>query len=82
MAVVGQIVLPTVRGVRVPATAFTDDNHNRVLAVARDGTVRTVAVREIAEDNTSAVVSGLGAGTRVIRDGQTSVGDGQKVAIR
>jgi multidrug efflux pump subunit AcrA (membrane-fusion protein) len=82
MAVTGQITLPVVSGVRVPATAFTDDNHTQVLAVSDDGTVRTVKVREVAEDNTSAVVSGLAAGTRVIRDGQTSIGDGQKVAIR
>ena len=82
MAVVGRIELPPVNGVRVPATAFTDDNHTQVLAVTPDGTVRTVKVREIAEDSATAVVSGLASGTRVIRDGQTSVGDGQKVAIR
>jgi multidrug efflux pump subunit AcrA (membrane-fusion protein) len=82
MAVVGRIALPPVQGVRVPATAFTDDNHTQVLAVGEDGTVRTVKVREVAEDNTNAVIAGLSAGTRVIRDGQTSVGDGQKVAIR
>jgi flagellar biosynthesis/type III secretory pathway ATPase len=44
--------------------------------------VRTAAVREIADDNRSSVVTGIPTGTRVIRDGQTSVGDGQKVAIR
>ena len=82
MAVAGQISLAPVRGVRVPATAFTDDNHTQLLAVTGDGTVRAVKVREVAEDNSSAVVSGISAGTRVIRDGQTSIGDGQKVAIR
>ena len=62
--------------------AFTDDNHTQLLAVTGDGTVRAIKVREVAEDNSSAVVSGISAGTRVIRDGQTSIGDGQKVAIR
>jgi multidrug efflux pump subunit AcrA (membrane-fusion protein) len=82
MAVIGHLELPVARGVLVPATAFTDDNHTQLLTVAQDGTVHTVAVREIADDNTHSVVSGIPAGTRVIRDGQTSVGDGQKVAIR
>ena len=82
MAVIGHLELPVARGVLVPATAFTDDNHTQLLTVAQDGTVHTAAVREIADDNTHSVVSGIPAGTRVIRDGQTSVGDGQKVAIR
>jgi multidrug efflux pump subunit AcrA (membrane-fusion protein) len=82
MAVAGSISLPPVSGVRVPVTAFTDDNHTQILSVEPDGTVKTVKVTEIAEDTTSAVVKGVEAGTRVIDDGQTSVGDGQKVAIR
>jgi len=82
MAVVGHIELPAVRGVLVPSTAFTDDNHTQLLTVSSDGIVRTAAVREIADDNARSVVSGISAGTRVIRDGQTSVGDGQKVAVR
>jgi hypothetical protein len=82
MAVAGNIRLPAVSGVRVPVTAFTDDNHTQILSVEPDGTVKTVKVTEIAEDTTSAVVTGVQAGTRVIDDGQTSVGDGQKVAIR
>jgi multidrug efflux pump subunit AcrA (membrane-fusion protein) len=82
MAVTGQIALPVVRGVMVPSTAFTDDNHTQILTVSSDGTVRTVKVTEVADNNASSVVTGVSAGTRVIRDGQTSVGDGQKVAIR
>ena len=82
MAVVGHIELPVVRGVLVPSTAFTDDNHTQLLMVSSEGIVRTAAVREIADDNTRSVVSGIPAGTRVIRDGQTSVGDGEKVAVR
>jgi RND family efflux transporter MFP subunit len=82
MAVVGNIALPPVTGVRVPATAFTDDNHTQVMAVTSDGVVRTVKVREIADDGATAVVTGVRSGTRIVTDGQTSVGDGQKVAIR
>ena len=44
MAVVGHIELPPVRGVLVPSTAFTDDNHTQVLTVSSDGTVHTAAV--------------------------------------
>jgi hypothetical protein len=82
MAVVGHIDLPVARGVLVPTTAFTDDNHTQLLTVSAEGVVRTAGVREIADDNRSSVVTGIAPGTRVIRDGQTSVGDGQKVAIR
>lgn len=82
MSVIGHIDLPIAKGVLVPTTAFTDDNHTKLLSVSSDGTVRTVPVTELAADTSRSVVAGLPAGTRVIRDGQTSVGDGQKVAVR
>jgi len=82
MAVVGHVALPAVRGVLVPTTAFTDDNHTQILTVTSDGIVRTAGVKELADDSAHSVVTGISAGTRVIRDGQSSVGDGQKVAIR
>ena len=51
--------------------------------MGEDGTVRTVKVREIAEDNSSAVVSGLTLGhAGDSSTGRPSVGDGQKVAVR
>ena len=69
------------RGVRVPVTSFTDDNHDALMTVA-SGTVRTVKVAEVGDDGTTAIVTGVQSGARVITDGQTSVGDGEKVAVR
>ena len=82
MAVLGDVNLPSVRGIRVPITAFVDDTHGSVMVVGRDATVRTAQVTQLADDGKNAVVSGLTPGERVISDGQTSVGNGQKVAIR
>jgi multidrug efflux pump subunit AcrA (membrane-fusion protein) len=82
MAVLGNVALPTVRGISVPVTAFVDDTHGSVMIVGAGAIVRTAKVTQLAQDGKNAVVSGLGAGARVISDGQTSVGNGQKVAIR
>jgi multidrug efflux pump subunit AcrA (membrane-fusion protein) len=82
MAVLGSVMLPPVRGISIPNTAFTDDVHGAVLIVDGNETVRTAAVTETADDGKNAIVAGLAAGTRVISDGQASVGNGQKVAIR
>ena len=82
MAVLGNVDLPPVRGVRVPLTAFTDDTHDALMVVDANGTVRTANVTMLADDGKTAVVQGVAAGSRVIADGQTSVGDGQKVAVR
>ncbi|MBV8197022.1 MAG: hypothetical protein JO263_02715 [Candidatus Eremiobacteraeota bacterium] len=70
------------RGVRVPATAFTDDNHDAVMTVRSDDSVKTVKVAELGSDGTTSVVDGLASGTRVVTNGQTSVGDGEKVSFR
>ncbi len=82
MAVVGVIALPALRGIMVPVTAFTDDTHTSVMTVDEDGTVETAKVVETGEGRKMAVVRGLEPGTRVIADGQSGVGDGEKVAIR
>lgn len=81
MAVTGAVRLPAVRGIRIPSTAFTDDNRDTIMLV-RDGAVKTVPVSEIADDGSTSVVTGLSPGVRVVSDGQASVGDGEKVAIR
>jgi HlyD family secretion protein len=81
MAVTGSVRLPGVHGILVPSTAFTDDNHN-ALMVVRNGTVQTVPVAEVADDGTTSIVTGVNPGERVVSDGQTSVGDGEKVAVR
>ncbi|HMD02913.1 MAG TPA: efflux RND transporter periplasmic adaptor subunit [Candidatus Baltobacteraceae bacterium] len=80
VGVSANVALSPMRGVRVPTTAFTDDNHDSILAVDSSSTVHTVRVTEVANDGTHAIVTGLPAGSRVIADGQISVGSGEKVA--
>ncbi len=82
MAVNGSVELPPARGVMVPTTAFTDDNHDAVQTVQSDDTTKTIAVTEVAGDGTRSVVTGLSAGTRVVSNGQSSVGDGEKVSYK
>jgi HlyD family secretion protein len=82
MGVAANVNLPRKNGVRIPQTAFTDDNHDTILTVDPQSTVRVVKVIELADDGKQAIVSGLPAGTRVLSDGQTSLGSGEKVAIR
>jgi HlyD family secretion protein len=82
MAVEGKVSLPAVNGVRVPLTAFTDDNHDAIQIVQSDSTVKTVAVKEIASDGINAVISGVASGTRVVSNGQSTIGDGQKVSYQ
>ncbi|MGA3038201.1 MAG: efflux RND transporter periplasmic adaptor subunit [Vulcanimicrobiaceae bacterium] len=82
MAVLGKVDLATVRGIRIPVTAFTSPNRDRVLSVDDQGLVHTLQVVELADDGANAVVRGLTAGTRIVTDGQSSVGDGEKVAFK
>ncbi len=82
MAVEGKLRLPAVRGVRIPQTAFTDDNHDALQIVQPDSTVRTVKVSERANDGTTSVVTGIASGTRIVANGQTSIGDGEKISYR
>jgi len=79
MAIVGTVPLPAVRGIVVPETAFTDDNHDAVMTVQSDDTLKTTKVTEIGSDATDSIVTGIVSGTRILQDGQQSVGDGQKV---
>jgi HlyD family secretion protein len=81
MAVQGQVSLPQVRGIRIPTTAFTDDNHATIDIVTANNTIKTIHVVEIANSGSTSVVSGVQSGTRVVSDGQTSVGDGEKVSV-
>ncbi len=67
---------------RVPATAFTDDNHDAIMTVQSGDSIKTVKVAELGSDGTTSVVNGITAGTRVVSDGQTSVGDGEKVSFQ
>lgn len=81
-AVQGSVELPVLRGVRVPETAFIDDNHDTLLTVGPDGTVKTAKVAEVGNDSVTSVITGIASGTRVVTNGQTSVGDGEKVSYR
>jgi HlyD family secretion protein len=82
MVVQGSIAALPVTGVRVPTTAFTDDNHDAVMTVQQDGSVKTVKVAEGGSDGTTSVVTGITAGTRIVSNGQISVGDGEKVSFQ
>ncbi len=82
MAVQGTIAVSPLRGVRIPETAFTDDNHDAVVTVLADDTVKTVKVAETGGDGTTSVVTGIAPGTRVVANGQASVGDGEKVSFQ
>lgn len=82
MVVQGDVATVPISGVRVPVTAFTDDNHDAVMAIAPDATVKTVKVTELATDGTTSVVTGVNVGARIVSDGQISLGDGEKVSYR
>jgi membrane fusion protein (multidrug efflux system) len=82
MVVAGTIAALPIRGVRVPLTAFTDDNRDAVMTVQSDGSVKTLKVAELGSDGTTSVVTGVVPGARIVSDGQTSVGDGEKVSYR
>jgi HlyD family secretion protein len=82
MVVQGTIATLPVRGVRVPVTAFTDDNHDAVMMVQSGDTIKTVKVAELGSDGTTSVVTGIDAGARVVSNGQMSLGDGEKVSYQ
>ncbi|MBV8149795.1 MAG: efflux RND transporter periplasmic adaptor subunit [Candidatus Eremiobacteraeota bacterium] len=82
MPVSASIALPALSGVRVPQTAFIDDNHDSLLTVSNDGVVKTAKVAEVGGDGTTSVVSGVDSGTRVVTNGQVSVGDGERVSFQ
>lgn len=82
MVVQGSVGAIAVHGVRIPATAFTDDNHDAIMTVQPDDSIKTVKVTELGSDGTSSVVDGISSGTRIVANGQTSVGDGEKISFR
>lgn len=82
MAVSGTVAKPSMRGIRVPVTAFVDDNHDSLLTVGANGIVKTVPVREVGNDGTTSVITGIAPGTRIVSNGQSSVGDGERVSYQ
>ncbi len=82
MVVQGSIAALPMRGIRVPVTAFTDDNHDALMVVGPDDTIKTVKVAEVGTDGATSVVSGINSGTRIVKNGQMSLGDGEKVSFQ
>ncbi len=82
MAVQATVALPALHGVRVPLTAFTDENHSQIMAVSPRDVVRVRQVTEIGDDGTTAVVTGVAPGTRIVTNGMASVGNGEKVSLQ
>ena len=82
MAVAATVNLPPISGIAIPETAFTDDTHTAVMTIDESDTVHTQTVGEVGNDGKKAVVTGLHSGTRVVSNGQSGVGEGQKVAVR
>lgn len=82
MPVTGNVDEPEVRGIVIPVSAFVDDTHQSVYVVS-DGVVHVQKVTEIKGDGTNAVVSGIVAGTVVVKDvGATTVGNGDRVQVQ
>jgi multidrug efflux pump subunit AcrA (membrane-fusion protein) len=80
MPVTAFVDQPAVHGVVIPMTAFIDDTRSTVYTVDRDGVVHQQAVAEVADDGTNAVVTGISAGTVLIKNvNNTTVGNGDKV---
>ncbi len=80
MPVTGTLSMPPVSGVEIPMTAFVDDTHTSVYVVS-ESVVRSHTVTDIKDDGTHAIVSGLAAGTTVVKDVQANdVGNGDRVA--
>ena len=68
-------------GVRVPVTAFTDDNHDALMTVQR--TTPSKRSRSPRSEATARRRSSAGSsGRRIVSNGQASIGDGEKVSYR
>ncbi|MGB8965989.1 MAG: efflux RND transporter periplasmic adaptor subunit [Candidatus Cybelea sp.] len=80
MAVTGDVSLPTVRGIGIPATAFLDDAHDSVMVVDGNGKAKLQNVKEKGNDGKTAIVTGLASGTHVISNGQLGITAGQQIA--
>jgi HlyD family secretion protein len=82
MSVQANIDLPSLRGVRIPETAFTDENHTTIMTVDSHKIVHVDQVTEIGNNGTTSVVSGIPSGALVIANGLSSVGNGERVSTR
>jgi multidrug efflux pump subunit AcrA (membrane-fusion protein) len=74
------IALQPLRGVIVPTSAFVDDTHTRVITIV-DGHAHTRHVVEQSTDGANSVVTGLDAGTQVVRSGGISVDENGPIHV-
>ncbi len=82
MPVTGNVDEPVVRGILIPNSAFVDDTKKSVYVVS-DGVVHVQQVTDVKDDGTNAIVTGIAAGTAVIKDVEaTTVGNGDHVQIQ
>jgi hypothetical protein len=81
MPVTGAVDLAPVRGIEVPVTAFVDDTHTSVYTVDR-GVVRTTTVVDVRSDGANAIVTGIAAGTVIVKDIESAnIGNGDHVTV-
>jgi multidrug efflux pump subunit AcrA (membrane-fusion protein) len=79
MPVTGSVALPAVRGLEIPVTAFVDDTRASVYAIDAN-VVKTAAVHEVKDDGANAIVTGIAAGTVIVKDVESeNVGNGDRV---
>jgi multidrug efflux pump subunit AcrA (membrane-fusion protein) len=71
MAVVGTIALAAVSGPRIPISSFNDSSHQSVTTEDAHGNLAVVTVVDEAENADFAIISGLKAGTRIVRNPQS-----------
>jgi multidrug efflux pump subunit AcrA (membrane-fusion protein) len=74
------IALQPLRGVIVPTSTFVDDSHTRLWTIV-DGKARSQHVIEQSTDGANSIVTGLRAGTLVLRDGGSSVDENTPVHV-
>jgi multidrug efflux pump subunit AcrA (membrane-fusion protein) len=79
MPITGTVALPPLTGIDIPVTAFVDDTHTSVYVVD-NGVAKTTTVRDVQDDGTHAIVTGLTAGQSIVGDVEAAnVGNGDHV---
>ncbi len=64
------------------ATAAAIKIYLREIRERLEDCTKTAKVAELGSDGTTSVVAGVAAGTRLVSNGQMSLGDGEKVPYR
>ncbi len=82
MTVQAGIALPSLSGIRIPETAFTDQNHTQIMTVNAKSILQIAKVTEVGNDGVTSIVTGIQPGTRVVSNGMATVGTGEKVSLR